>query len=260
MEAERLAPRKYATTRLHPVGHGSAPARAPRRDARAARPVGSDRCCRVAPGARMAARRSVSACAVCDRLRRPAGRRSAAFVQHAQAGRLGSLRDRHALGAQFHGLEPPGAAYRSRRPLRLQRADEPDVLPPADAIVVALATFNAINWAAGVGDLARLGPAQRGTRSRLPVVAVPYPNIALADVPPFRRSVTKLETLGVRCCSIRTHTRFRRRTFAQPAATCSLGRRYARSLPSSLLSLTLDAPAKCQQRSSSSAAAASAPR
>jgi phosphopantothenoylcysteine synthetase/decarboxylase len=80
-----------------------------------------------------------------------------------------------------------------------KQPDEPDVLPTADAIVVAPATFNTINkWAAGISDTLALGLLNEALGLGLPVVAVPFPNIALAQHPAFRRSMTELEALGVR--------------------------------------------------------------
>ena len=80
-----------------------------------------------------------------------------------------------------------------------KQPEEPDVLPPADAMVVAPATFNTINkWAAGISDTLALGLLNEALGLRLPVVAVPFPNIALAQHPAFRRSMRELEELGVR--------------------------------------------------------------
>ena len=80
-----------------------------------------------------------------------------------------------------------------------KQPDEPDVLPPADAMVVAPATFNTINkWAAGISDTLALGLLNEAVGLRLPVVAVPFPNIALAQHPAFRRSMRELEGWGVR--------------------------------------------------------------
>ena len=80
-----------------------------------------------------------------------------------------------------------------------KQPDEPDVLPPADAMVVAPATFNTINkWAAGISDTLALGLLNEALGLGLPVVAVPFPNIALAQHPAFRRSMTELEASGVR--------------------------------------------------------------
>jgi phosphopantothenoylcysteine synthetase/decarboxylase len=80
-----------------------------------------------------------------------------------------------------------------------KQPEEPDVLPPADAMVVAPATFNTINkWAAGISDTLALGLLNEAVGLGLPVVAVPFPNIALAQHPAFRRSMAELEALGVR--------------------------------------------------------------
>jgi phosphopantothenoylcysteine synthetase/decarboxylase len=80
-----------------------------------------------------------------------------------------------------------------------KQPEEPDVLPPADAMVVAPATFNTINkWAAGISDTLALGLLNEAVGLGLPVVAVPFPNIALAQHPAFRRSMADLEALGVR--------------------------------------------------------------
>ena len=80
-----------------------------------------------------------------------------------------------------------------------KQPEEPDVLPPPDAMVVAPATFNTINkWAAGISDTLALGLLNEALGLGLPVVAVPFPNIALAQHPAFRRSIRELEGLGVR--------------------------------------------------------------
>jgi hypothetical protein len=53
-------------------------------------------------------------------------------------------------------------------------------------------------WAAGISDTLALGLLNEALGLRLPVVAVPFPNIALAQHPAFRRSMRELEALGVR--------------------------------------------------------------
>ena len=79
-----------------------------------------------------------------------------------------------------------------------KQPEEPDVLPSADAMVVAPATFNTINkWAAGISDTLALGLLNEGLGLDLPIVAVPFPNIALARHPAFQRSVKELRALGV---------------------------------------------------------------
>ena len=80
-----------------------------------------------------------------------------------------------------------------------KQPDEPDLLPPPDAIVVAPATFNTINkLAGGISDTLALGLLNEALGLGLPVVAVPFPNIALARHPAFARSMAELEAMGVR--------------------------------------------------------------
>ncbi len=80
-----------------------------------------------------------------------------------------------------------------------KQPEEPDVLPPAEAMIVAPATFNTINkWAAGISDTLALGLLNEAVGLGLPVIAVPFPNIALAQHPAFRRSVGDLRAYGVR--------------------------------------------------------------
>ena len=80
-----------------------------------------------------------------------------------------------------------------------KQPEDDDVLPAPDAIVVAPATFNTVNkWAAGISDTLALGILNEALGLGLPVIAVPFPNIALARHPAFRRSMADLEALGVR--------------------------------------------------------------
>lgn len=76
--------------------------------------------------------------------------------------------------------------------------DEPDVLPPPDALVVAPATFNTINkWATGITDTLALGLVCEAMGMGLPIVTVPYPNAALARHPAFARNIAELRACGV---------------------------------------------------------------
>ena len=80
-----------------------------------------------------------------------------------------------------------------------KQPDEPDVLPPADAIAVGPATFNTINkWAHGSSDTLALGILNEAIGLGLPIVAVPVPNIALAKHPAFQESIEHLRSWGVR--------------------------------------------------------------
>jgi phosphopantothenoylcysteine synthetase/decarboxylase len=75
---------------------------------------------------------------------------------------------------------------------------EPDVLPAADAIIVAPATVNTINkWAAGICDTLALGILVEGIGKGLPIVALPFTNRAHAAHPAFIENVAKLRSWGV---------------------------------------------------------------
>jgi phosphopantothenoylcysteine synthetase/decarboxylase len=90
---------------------------------------------------------------------------------------------------------------RSGHPVRFEwkRPGTPDILPPADAMVVAPATFNTINkWAAGISDTLALGLVCEAIGKRLALVALPFLNAAQACHPAFARSVAQLRELGVR--------------------------------------------------------------
>ena len=52
--------------------------------------------------------------------------------------------------------------------------------------------------AAGISDTLALGILNEALGLGLPVIAVPFPNIALARHPAFRRSMADLEAVGVR--------------------------------------------------------------
>jgi Flavoprotein len=76
--------------------------------------------------------------------------------------------------------------------------DAPDVLPPANAFAAAPATFNTINkWAAGISDTLALGLLNEAVGLGLPIVTVPWPNVALARHPAFGRSISTLRGCGV---------------------------------------------------------------
>lgn len=88
----------------------------------------------------------------------------------------------------------PDGAVRSQ----YKHPDEPDVLPPPDALVVAPATFNTVNkWAQGISDTLALGLLNEAVGLGLPVVAVPWVNAGLARHPVFARSLATLREWGV---------------------------------------------------------------
>jgi phosphopantothenoylcysteine synthetase/decarboxylase len=76
--------------------------------------------------------------------------------------------------------------------------EDPDSLPPPDAVIVAPATVNTINkWAAGICDTLALGILVEGIGKRLPIVAMPFTNYAQAAHPAFEANIEKLRSWGV---------------------------------------------------------------
>jgi phosphopantothenoylcysteine synthetase/decarboxylase len=76
--------------------------------------------------------------------------------------------------------------------------DEPDVLPPADAMIACPVTFNTLNkWALGISDTLVLGLLTEAAGLDLPLVAGPSLNNAQEQHPSFRRSVAALREMGV---------------------------------------------------------------
>lgn len=77
--------------------------------------------------------------------------------------------------------------------------DEPDVLPPADAMIACPVTFNTLNkWALGISDTLVLGLLTEAVGLDLPLVAAPSLNNAQERHPGFGRSVAALREMGVR--------------------------------------------------------------
>ena len=77
--------------------------------------------------------------------------------------------------------------------------DESDVLPDADAFVVAPATFNTVNKVAGgISDTLALGLINEAVGMGKPVILAPWPNQELVKHPAFSRSVELLAEAGVR--------------------------------------------------------------
>jgi phosphopantothenoylcysteine synthetase/decarboxylase len=97
-------------------------------------------------------------------------------------------------------IDPPALEAASGHPIRSEykQPDAADVLPPADGIVVAPATFNTINkWAAGISDTLTLGLVTEAIGKRLPIVALPFVNAAQAEHPAFQTSIDRLRAAGV---------------------------------------------------------------
>ncbi|WP_322768484.1 flavoprotein [Frankia sp. Cr1] len=75
---------------------------------------------------------------------------------------------------------------------------DPDVLPPANALVVAPATFNTVNKiAAGIADTLAVSLVCEYLGMDVPIVVAPNVNPALARHPAYRRSLDQLADWGV---------------------------------------------------------------
>ncbi|WP_405009646.1 flavoprotein [Kitasatospora sp. NBC_01539] len=82
---------------------------------------------------------------------------------------------------------------------RYRRPGDPDVLPPADAVLFAPATLNSVNsLALGITTSWVVGYAAEAVGKGIPVSVMPCTNTALTAHPQFGRSVDTLRGAGVR--------------------------------------------------------------
>ncbi|HCT79923.1 MAG TPA: flavoprotein [Micromonosporaceae bacterium] len=98
-------------------------------------------------------------------------------------------------------VDVPALAEQTGYPVRsfYKQPGEPDVLPPADAFIVAPATVNTINkWAAGIADTLPLGLLIEAYGLGKTIVAMPYTNSLMATHPVFQENLGKLRKWGVR--------------------------------------------------------------
>lgn len=98
-------------------------------------------------------------------------------------------------------IDQPALETQTGYPVRsdYKQPGSPDVLPPADAIVVGGASFNTINkWAAGISDTLALGLLTEGIGLGLPLAALPFLNSAQSAHPAFGRSIKELRAAGVK--------------------------------------------------------------
>jgi len=97
-------------------------------------------------------------------------------------------------------IDVPALETQTSRPVRSQyRSPGEPKTPPADAIIVAPASYNTINkWANGVSDTYALGILAEAPGLGIPVVVLPFVNCALAGRAPFKNSVQALRSEGVR--------------------------------------------------------------
>lgn len=101
-------------------------------------------------------------------------------------------------GAKF--VDAAALARQTGHPVRTsyKNPGDPDVLPPADAMVVCPATVNTVNkWAAGITDTLALGLLVEAQGRGVPLVAFPFTNDAMAGHPAFRAGLDRLRDWGV---------------------------------------------------------------
>ena len=74
---------------------------------------------------------------------------------------------------------------------------ETDELPPANAVLVAPATFNTVNqWAAGINDTLPLGVLNELLGLQVPIVVAMYCKAALTAHPAYRPNIRRLRQAG----------------------------------------------------------------
>ena len=127
-----------------------------------------------------------------------------------EAGQLVKLAQEHgwtvqvvATPAALDFLDVPSIEAMTRSPVRSQyrKPGEPRS-SPADAIIVAPATYNTINkWALGISDTYALGILAETTALGVPIVVLPFVNSALAARIPFRHGVAECAAkVFASCC------------------------------------------------------------
>jgi phosphopantothenoylcysteine synthetase/decarboxylase len=97
-------------------------------------------------------------------------------------------------------VDSPQIAAATGHPVRsvYKQPGDLDVLPDAHALIVAPATVNTINkWSAGIADTLALGLIIEGQGRGLPIVTIPFTNLAMAAHPAFGESIARLRSWGV---------------------------------------------------------------
>ena len=199
VEADRLAP---SEVRCRPVAHELASDLLRRTkgasgagDARTGRPHGTGR---LSADRGMTERRRVSVCSTSWSCGSPAARRVGGAGRAAQRDGWDVCVVTTPDGRKF--VDADRLAAQTGHPVRssYKHPGEPDLLPAADALVVAPATVNTINkWAAGIADTLALGLLVEAYGKGLPIVALPFTNREMAAHPAFQESVTRLRGWGV---------------------------------------------------------------
>jgi phosphopantothenoylcysteine decarboxylase len=97
-------------------------------------------------------------------------------------------------------VDVPALQAQTGHPVRsyYKNPGDPDMLPDADAMIVAPATVNTVNkWAAGITDTLVLGLLIEGYGYGVPIAVVPYTNNVMALHPSLHESMAKLRDWGV---------------------------------------------------------------
>ena len=97
-------------------------------------------------------------------------------------------------------VDVPALQAQTGHPVRshYKNPGDVDVLPPANAMIVAPATVNTVNkWAAGITDTLVLGLLIEGYGYGIPTAVVPYTNRVMALHPALHESLAKLRDWGV---------------------------------------------------------------
>ena len=120
----------------------------------------------------------------------------------AEACRRGWSVDVTATQNALEFLDAADVARASGKPVRTTYKFAPDgrrISPPADALIVAPATFNTVNkLALGIADTYPLSSVAEVIGRGVPTVVVPAVNSALAGRRPFRQAIDDLRAEGVR--------------------------------------------------------------
>lgn len=101
-------------------------------------------------------------------------------------------------GRQFIDVEALAVKTGHQVRSAYKEPDAPDVLPPADAMIVAPITCNSLaKWAAGISDTLPLGLLVEAVGKGQPVVAMPFSNWAQISFPAVQDAMAKLSSWGV---------------------------------------------------------------
>jgi phosphopantothenoylcysteine synthetase/decarboxylase len=128
----------------------------------------------------------------------PPATEAATFVKRAQAAGWDVCVIATPAATRF--IDAPSLEELTGRPVRsdYKLPDEPDVLPQADAIVVAPATFNTMNKViAGAADTLAISLICEYLGLDVPILMAPNVNPALARHPTYRDNIARLRAWGI---------------------------------------------------------------